>query len=117
MFKTFLQNTIKNSNYLRISRGFFCDKVPKVTKSPNDIPEAKEDYFENGKKIPHIKVFKGTYPYLPLNDHPLIPGFHRRIPISKQLSAHLKWTKNQPAKMVISVLKNPESIEGMQIPK
>ena len=47
-----------------------------------------------------------TYPFLPLNDHPLIPGMPRIIPISKNLVSSIKSLKDQKTPFVLSVLKN-----------
>lgn len=83
-----------------------------------DFPNAQlEDYVHQGNKVEHVKVFTGEYSYLPLDDHPLIPGYSRAIGISKDILDKLKELNVEQNKLVISVLKNPEAIEGVQAAK
>jgi hypothetical protein len=61
-----------------------------------------------------IKVSFGTFPYLPLNDHPLIPGYGRLLAVTSEITEKLKEINAEKTKIVVSVVKNPEKIEALQ---
>ncbi len=74
-----------------------------------------EDYVEEGgNKLDYIKVYNGTYPYMPLDDHPLIPGYARMIAVTREIIDKLKEANVEKTKIVMSVLKNPEKLEALQ---
>jgi hypothetical protein len=74
-----------------------------------------EDYQEDsGKKLDYIKVYNGSYPYMPLDDHPLIPGYARMIAVSRDIIDKLKEANVEKTKLVMSVLKNPDKVEALQ---
>jgi hypothetical protein len=62
----------------------------------------------------NIKVSFGTYPYLPLNDHPLIPGYGRLLVVTSELTEKLKELNAEKTNIIVSVVKNPEKIEALQ---
>ena len=74
-----------------------------------------EDYKEeSGNNLDYIKVYHGSYPYMPLDDHPLIPGYARMIAVSREIIDKLKEANVEKTKLVMSVLKNPEKVEALQ---
>lgn len=76
-----------------------------------------EDYNDiNGEKIANIKKFSGTFHYLPLDDHPLIPGYSRLISITKEIAEKLIEEKVEEKRLCMSVLKNPDKLEGVSLP-
>ena len=78
----------------------------------NENGEVLDQY---GTKIKNIKTIIGTYPYFSLDDHPLIPGYSRMIPVTREFLD--KWNEiehSKQLKSVISICKNPEKIEGLQ---
>jgi len=75
----------------------------------------QEDYKEEGgDSLDYIKVYHGSYPYMPLDDHPLIPGYARMIAVSREIIDKLKEVNIEKTKLVMSVLKNPEKVEALQ---
>lgn len=75
----------------------------------------EEDYKdESGNKLDYIKVYHGSYPYMPLDDHPLIPGYARMIAVTREIIDKLKEANVEKTKLVMSVLKNPEKVEALQ---
>jgi hypothetical protein len=51
---------------------------------------------------------------MPLDDHPLIPGYARIIGLTMELTEKLKELNVEKTKLVVSVLKNPEKVEALQ---
>ena len=83
------------------------------------IPESAEGagtevYQENGIKLDYIKIYHGLYPYMPLDDHPLIPGYARMIAVTREITDKLKEMNVEKTKLVISVLRNPDKMESLQ---
>lgn len=76
--------------------------------------ENLENYELDGEKLDYIKVYKGMYPYMPLDDHPLIPGYARMIAVTREITEKLKEVNAEKTKLVISVLRNPEKVEALQ---
>jgi len=121
MLKTFTNvlKSKKNQIY-NCSRFKIISKNPKIISkslSPDqganpefiDITEDHESKFKN------VKVFQGKFPYMPIDDHPLIPGYARMLNISKELFEKLREAKVEQNQLVISVAKNPEQIEAVQL--
>jgi hypothetical protein len=51
---------------------------------------------------------------MPLDDHPLIPGYARMIAVTREITEKLKELNAEKTKIVISVLRNPEKVEALQ---
>jgi hypothetical protein len=113
MLKCFSTNFIKKDvlKFRYINSMFSFGR--KITKKSNDPlePETQEIEDENPE---NIKVSFGTYPYLPLNDHPLIPGYGRLLAVTSEITEKLKEMNAEKTKIVVSVVKNPEKIEALQ---
>lgn len=64
---------------------------------------------------PYLKTHTGLFPYLPLNDHPLVPGYTRFLPMSMKLSDKLAEMieKDDSQKFVFSVVKENKSADQM----
>jgi hypothetical protein len=118
MFKALSLKGIKTNNmFLNKNKIFNTSFSRKINPSSNkeNLPEIKEEnYLEKISKFENIKILQGKYPYMPLDDHPLIPGYARMIAISREISDKLKELKAESTKLVVSVCKNPEKIEGVQ---
>ena len=69
---------------------------------------------EGGNTLDYIKVYHGSYPFMPLDDHPLIPGYARMIAVSREIIDKLKEANVEKTKLVMSVLKNPDKVEALQ---
>lgn len=95
----------------------FSRKIKKTSETENELSEdiSTEDYLDRGQKLDYIRVYKGKYPFIPLDDHPLIPGYARMIAVPKNVFQRMKEMNVEETKMVISVCKNPEKIEGVQL--
>ncbi len=94
-----------NSLYLKTLNIFsFSRKNSKVKTSV----EFAEEYPAN--------VSHGIYPYFPLNDHPLIPGYGRLITVSSEITNRLKELNAEKTKIVVSVSRSPDSTEALQSP-
>ena len=63
-----------------------------------------------------IKVNFGTYPYIPLNDHPLIPGYGRLVTVTSEITNRLKEINAEKTKIVVSVSKTGDNTEALQSP-
>lgn len=84
-------------NYLSlVSSRNFSSFSRLFTQPRSQIP--KKDYKTNNPN----KI----YPFLPLNDHPLVPGMPRIIPISKNIISSIKSLNEEKSTFVLSVLKN-----------
>lgn len=55
----------------------------------------------------HLKTHIGKFPYFPINDHPLIPGYARFLPITMKLSEKISeyLDNDETQKFVLSVSK------------
>jgi hypothetical protein len=76
----------------------------------NEIKESKEG--KDGKDEQGMSV--GIFPYLPINDHPLIPGFIRSVLTSGELIDKMNNLKLNKKQVVVSVLRNPDKVEALQ---
>ncbi len=119
MFKslsTKLSQNLKTMLYKNTFTFKFSRKTTVSSKPPKiEESEIGDEYVdEAGNKLESIKVNQGIYPYMPLDDHPLIPGYARMIAISREISEKLKEMDVEKTKLVISVLRNPDKVEGVQ---
>jgi len=120
MIKTFT-NVLKNQRNLmyNCSRFNVLTKKPKIFAKKLNLDSASNpelvDITEQEEKIKHIKIYQGKFPYMPIDDHPLIPGYARMLNVSKELFDKLKEAKVEQNQLVISVTKNPEQIEAVQL--
>jgi hypothetical protein len=122
MLKTFPNVINKNIRFFYKSSFYRFDFSRKNLKTSNiSISEpfgegvkGEEYREESGNKLDYIKVYHGTYPYMPLDDHPLIPGYARMLAVSREIIDKLKEANVEKTKMVMSVLKNPEKVEALQ---
>lgn len=116
MFKVFgkssLKDAVRRSN-LRAMNYFFGGRNANQ-KTIGDQEVKTEDYFDNGSQLKYIQTYRGKFPYMPLDDHPLIPGYARQISISKKYLEILKATNAEAGGLVVSVVKNRNTIEAMQ---
>lgn len=112
-FSNILNKQNKSLNKYLSPRYNFARKNMKDIQVPESAP-GPEIYEQDGKKFDYIKVYQGIYPYLPLDDHPLIPGYARMIAVTRELTDKLKELNVEKSKMVISVLKNPDKMEALQ---
>ncbi len=114
MLKLFANNF--NKNTIKLHKNF----IPKLyfgSKSfkPVALPEENlESFVEDGKELEYVKIYSGLYPYMPLDDHPLIPGYSRILAVTRELTDKLKEMNVEKTKLVISVLRNPENVEALQ---
>ena len=86
------------------------NKIPEIKENSNKLEENEENE-TNTNSIP------GKFPYMPIFDHPLIPGFSRILSVNQTIIEKLKILNVEKTKIVLSVLKNPEKLEGIQIQK
>lgn len=121
MLKTFT-NVLKSQKNLmyNCSRFNIITKKPKImgkklTLEPGANPELVDITEDHENKFNNVKVFQGKFPYMPIDDHPLIPGYARMLNISKELFDKLKEAKVEQNQLVISVAKNPEQLEAIQL--
>src|SRR5690242_3229600 len=123
MFKKFngiLNNNIKTyfikTNFHMYKINYFGRKSGKTVQLDDLDPDIQtEDYIDStGNKLDYVKVYKGEFPYMPLDDHPLIPGYARMIAVSREITDKLKEINAEKTKLIISVLKNPEKVEALQ---
>jgi hypothetical protein len=120
MLKLFSNIFAKNTRFTHKNsypRYNFARKTIKETEVqlPEPADSIKtEDYEEGGHKLDYIKVYHGLYPYMPLDDHPLIPGYARMIAVTREITEKLKELNAEKTKIVISVLRNPEKVEALQ---
>lgn len=120
MLRTFT-NVLKNSkkHMLGVHNFSIMTKRPKIFGKKLNLdsatnPELVEaDEHQNDYK--NVKILQGKFPYMPIDDHPLIPGYARMLNISKELFDKLKEAKVEESNLVISVTKNPEQIEAVQL--
>jgi hypothetical protein len=117
MLKCLSNTFLKKSNFTNNTRLFnslhYYNFVRKSPKKPND--EATPDTPETENENPdNMKVSFGTFPYLPLNDHPLIPGYGRLLAVTSEITEKLKELNAEKTKIIVSVVKNPEKIEALQ---
>ena len=121
MLRTF-KNVLKDSRrnfYFTKSCGCSDKKSSIFNKSLKlglvTIPDLVEITKEGENKLNHIKLLQGRFPYLPLDDHPLIPGYARILNLSKDIYDKLKEIDVEKKLLVISVMKNPKEIEALQL--
>jgi hypothetical protein len=117
LFSNILNKRQKSLYKFTPSRYNFARKNSK--ESEMQIPESAEGagtevYQENGIKLDYIKNYHGLYPYMPLDDHPLIPGYARMIAVTREITDKLKEMNVEKTKLVISVLRNPDKMEALQ---
>ena len=102
----------------KVNASFKNFSAKKIIKTKGiEVPETLSEIIidEDGTKIKNVKISTGIFPYFPLDDHPLIPGYSRMIPITREFLD--KWNEIEQSKQlrsVISICKNPEKIEGLQ---
>ncbi len=94
-----------NSLYLKTLNIFSFSR--KNTKIKSSVEIAEED----PSSISH-----GIYPYIPLNDHPLIPGYGRLITVTSEITNKLKELNAEKTKIIVSVNRSPENTEALQSP-
>ena len=116
MFRTF-SNLFKNpktqiNHFIKFN--FITQKTKSLRKKNLDIAENPE-IVDITDKYQNIKVFQGKFPYIPIDDHPLIPGYTRMLSLSRDLFERIRETNPEQNQLVISVCKNPEQIEGVQL--
>ena len=58
------------------------------------------------KKGKKINITNKVYPFLPLNEHPLIPGMPRIIPVTRHIITSLNKLKDKKTPIIFSVMKN-----------
>ena len=58
------------------------------------------------KKGKKVNIANKVYPFLPLNEHPLIPGMPRIIPVTKHIITSLNKLKDKKTPIIFSVMKN-----------
>ena len=121
MIKTFT-NVLKTQKIqmYNCSRFNVMTKKPKLlgkklSEDPGEYPELVDITEDCENKFKNVKVFQGKFPYMPIDDHPLIPGYARMMNISKELFDKLKEANVEQNQLVISVTKNPEQIEAIQL--
>jgi len=121
MLKTFKHVFKENKRnfYLINSCGFSLKNIKPIDKSLKfdkiKHPELVEITEEGENKLENIKLLQGRFPYLPLDDHPLIPGYARMLSLSKEIFDKLKELEVENTQLVISVLKNPEQMDAVQL--
>lgn len=117
LFSNIFSKNTKSLHKYTYSKFNFARKTVKETSvevpEPADNPNT-EDYEVGGKKLNYIKVYHGIYPYMPIDDHPIIPGYARMIAVTREITDRLKELNAEKTKVVISVLKNPEKVEALQ---
>lgn len=124
MFKKFNGYLVKNTKSCFNQINFHMYKTfpfsrkntkPIQVSEPLDPNIETDEYIdEQGNKLNYVKVFHGIYPYLPLDDHPLIPGYARIIALTREITEKLKALNAEKTKLVIFVLKNPDKVEALQ---
>jgi len=114
IFSKIYQNNSNKFHKFKIPNFYFGTKSIYTEKLPLPEQENLESYVEDGKTIQNVKVYNGIYPYMPLDDHPLIPGYARIIGLTMELTEKLKELNVEKTKLVVSVLKNPEKVEALQ---
>jgi hypothetical protein len=105
---------------LNISKYNIISKKPKIFGKKLNFgeaanPELVELNEDHENKFKNIKIFQGKFPYMPIDDHPLIPGYARMLNLSKEIFDKLKEVNVEQNQLVISVAKNPEQIEAIQL--
>ena len=95
-----------NSLYLKTLNIFY------YTRKNSKIKGAVEEV-QNSETL---KINFGTYPYFPLNDHPLIPGYGRLVTVTSEITNRLKEINAEKTKIVISISKTGENTEALQSP-
>jgi hypothetical protein len=112
-------NPLLNNSLYPAQKFYFARSTKKDSLSLNKQYLASQkvvDYTdENGQNVPHIRKFAGTFPYLPLDDHPLIPGYARLISITKEIAEKLVADNVEEKKLCMSVLKNPDRQQGISL--
>ena len=108
-----------NNTSVKTSLLFFPNYrfIRKISKTEVVPPEVESSIKSENNLNNAIKTFSGTYPYMPLYDHPLIPGYPRIIPANKAMLDKLIELNVEKTNIVLSVLKNPEKLEGLQANK
>ena len=108
------------STFPKFSLGKFqiCRPHIKYFSIPDPMSEDEHhiDIDENytpDAQLPYISTLKGRFSFFPIDDHPLLPGYVRMIPISKKLENKLA-DPTTTQKVVVSTLKNPEMQQGMK---
>jgi hypothetical protein len=108
MFKNVCHKVISpklpyNSLYLK-TLIIFC-----FSRKNNKIQTSVEIAEEDPAPLNH-----GIFPYIPLNDHPLIPGYGRLITVTSEITNKLKELNVEKTKIIVSVSKSPDSTEALQ---
>ena len=110
------RNFLLNTRFVTFSAKKFLNRVHNIDPNPDIInPPKDEEIIKDGVVVKNVKTRLGRFPYFPIDDHPLVPGYSRMIPISREFIDKLKELSNgEILKTVVSVCKNPGSIEGVQ---
>lgn len=124
--KKLILNQIKSTS-LSFSKSLPIANFAKKTRKPINPgikPEIEKglsefDFIED-PSFASQKIFTGEFPFLPINDHPLIPGYSRFLPISLKLANALtdlsdKETEQTRVKVVVSVMKESQADTSLQI--
>ena len=116
MFKSFsniLNKNIRSIHRLAFPRHNFSKKFLKTT-TDLQVQDSPEGPLQSEETKSNYKIYEGVYPYFPVDDHPIIPGYGRIIIVSQQILDSLKPKINSKSKFVVSVLKEPEKIDALQ---
>ena len=111
-------NILLKQEFFQIQRSFFARSLKRAEQSALSkiFSQKGEDYVdESGEKQSHIKKYSDNFIYLPLVDHPLIPGYTRLINMTKDIVEKLNAEKIEEKFLCMSVLKNPDQIEGLTL--
>lgn len=120
MLRNFLgkSNTKIGATWLYPKNSGIANFALKIKRGPR--PDFKETSLEDlefveHENYKHLKTHVGKFPFLPINNHPLIPGYSRFVPISIKLAEKLmefsekSETEKTKTKVVMSVLKDNHS--------
>lgn len=101
-------NSIKSINYF--CKFSFARKKKLVNPLNSKLSQLK---LSQDSVNPYLKTHTGLFPYLPLNDHPLVPGYTRFLPMSLKLSDKISELveKDETQKFVFSVVKENKSVD------
>ena len=121
MFKRTFSNFLKNPkiNLIKTIKSNVITLKPKLhSKRMNGYlsnPQIVEITDTHDIKYNNIRLFKGKFSYLPIDDHPLIPGYTRMLSITREILEIIKVKNLENNQIVVSVCKNPELIDSVQI--
>lgn len=114
----------KNQLYLKFNNFNFSKRNKNRGISNTLIEQGLSEYnFTLDPSIKNLKTSTGNFPYLPINDHPMIPGYSRFLPLSLNLAQKInkliestndnkdnnEETSNFKTKIVMSVNKESDN--------